>query len=63
MGISLEALYRQDPPIEINVVESIHWQRSDDYMAFVEESLKDEHPEIQFSHQCPYCGANAHYGK
>jgi predicted RNA-binding Zn-ribbon protein involved in translation (DUF1610 family) len=58
-GISLEALYSQDPPIEISVVESIHWQRSDDYKAFVEESLKDEHPEIQFFHQCPYCGANA----
>ena len=58
-GIALEALYSQDPPIQTDVVKSIHWKRFDDYNAFIEESLRDEYPEIKFFHQCPYCGTNA----
>jgi len=59
-GIALEDLYSQDPPIQMDVVvESFHWKRFDDYSAFIEESLRDEYPEIKFFHQCPYCDTNA----
>ncbi len=58
-NIPLQVLYSQAPPIQRDLVESIHWKRFADYNAFIEQSLADEHPEAEFFHQCPCCGINA----
>ena len=60
--IAPEEIFDQYPPIQREVVEAIHWRHLDEYSAFIEAVLAEEHPETRFFELCPYCGTHAIYG-
>ncbi|MBI1748019.1 MAG: hypothetical protein HYR55_15735 [Acidobacteria bacterium] len=59
IGVATREIFDQVPPIETDIVNLIRWHKLGEYQAFVEQSLREDYPNIPFFPQCPNCGTMA----